>query len=173
MSFWCFFLVSQLCATGKARDFSTSRMDINYCPDNSFRQDTVIKSRHKISSCSIIKILTYFHLCFKPQDLVIEASHDHVFFFTHTQKVNGQFHKVLEICNFLIMMTELYSELGDLATIQQRNAGDAGGEEEKDEDGEKWRVFILGGLTQKECHWGQTVWHDVSNCIRNGAMANL
>lgn len=40
-------------------------------------------------------------------------------------------------------MTELYSELGDLATIQQRNAGDAGGEEEKDEDETNEKSFYF------------------------------
>ena len=89
-SFQCFLPGSWFCATGIARYFPSSGVDINYCPVDSFRQDAVIKSRCNILSCSIIQILIYFFFYFKPQDLVVEASHYHFLFFFSLKESKSQ-----------------------------------------------------------------------------------
>lgn len=78
----------------------------------------------KILNCSIIQILIYFHLCFKPQELVVAALHDHffIFFFVPHKKANCKCHNVLEICNFS-MMTNFYTGCCALVANQQRNVG--------------------------------------------------
>lgn len=88
----------------------------------------------------------------------------HLVFSPH-KNINCKFHDVLEICNLLIMMTEFYSECCALVAIQHGNVGGGMGECE----GQKERkiIFILERLTGKGCHWTQTVWHDVSNCVKN------
>lgn len=158
-----FFLDSQLCTTGKARDFSTSTVDINYCLGDSFGQVTVIKSRYKILSCSISQILIYSHLCFKPQDLAVEALYSHLYFFFPYRKINCKFYsfgRMIRILQWMLCPT------GYPARNVEGEVG-VGGRTKKDGVGEKIRFFFFwGGLWHRKDATGDRLFGIMSATVQ-------